>query len=47
MGHCSGIGSAAGIAGPANTANSVPLPASGQLFAALVDWGENDKHRPA
>lgn len=43
MGHCAGIGSAAGVAGPANTANSVPLPASGQLFAALVDWVENGK----
>jgi len=30
-------------AGPANTANSVPLPASGQLFAALVDWVESGK----
>lgn len=41
MGHCAGIGSATGVAGPANTANSVPLPASGQLFAALVDWVEH------
>jgi feruloyl esterase len=41
MGHCAGIGSATGIAGPANTASSMPLPASGQLFQALVDWVEN------
>jgi tannase/feruloyl esterase len=43
MGHCAGIGSAAGIAGPASTANSMPLPANGQLFAALVDWVESGK----
>ncbi|HEX3766189.1 MAG TPA: tannase/feruloyl esterase family alpha/beta hydrolase [Kofleriaceae bacterium] len=43
MGHCAGIGSATGVAGPANTANSMPLPVSGQLFAALVDWVENGK----
>ena len=41
MGHCAGIGSVNGLAGPANSANSVPLPATGQLFAALVDWVEN------
>jgi feruloyl esterase len=41
MGHCSGIGSATGILGPANTASSVPLPADGQLFTALVNWVEN------
>jgi hypothetical protein len=41
MGHCNGIGSVNEILGPANTANSMPLPASGQLFAALVDWVEN------
>jgi feruloyl esterase len=40
MGHCNGIGSATGILGPANTASSVPLPANGQLFTALVDWVE-------
>jgi feruloyl esterase len=40
MGHCSGIGSAAGTLGPANTANSMPLPANGQLFTALVNWVE-------
>lgn len=40
MGHCAGIGSATGIAGPANTVNSVPLPRNGQLFKALVDWVE-------
>jgi feruloyl esterase len=43
MGHCQGVGSAAGVAGPANTPNSVPLPAPGQLFAALVDWVEMGK----
>ncbi|MDB5999140.1 MAG: Feruloyl esterase, partial [Rhizobacter sp.] len=41
MGHCSGVGSVNGVAGPANSVNSVPLPASGQLFASLVDWVEN------
>jgi feruloyl esterase len=46
MGHCSGIGSATGIAGPANTVNTVPLPANHQLFQALVDWVEN-AHPPA
>jgi hypothetical protein len=43
MGHCAGIGSAVGISGPANTMNSMPLLASGQLFAALIDWVENGK----
>lgn len=43
MGHCAGIGSATGIAGPANTVNSMPLPAIGQLFKALVDWVETGK----
>jgi len=43
MGHCAGVGTAQGISGvsPPATANSVPLPATGQLFAALVNWVEN------
>lgn len=40
MGHCSGVGTEAGTAGPAPTANSVPLPASNQFFNTLVDWVE-------
>lgn len=40
MGHCAGVGSAQASAGPAANANSVPLPVSGQLFGALVDWVE-------
>jgi feruloyl esterase len=40
MGHCNGIGSVNGILGPPNTASSMPLPANGQLFTALVDWVE-------
>ena len=42
MGHCSGVGTQQGTVGvspPAN-ANSVPLPAPGQLFAALTAWVE-------
>ena len=41
MGHCAGVGTAQGASGPAATANSVPLPANGQFFNALVDWVEN------
>ena len=41
MGHCAGVGSVSGVAGPAATSNSVPLPKPGQLFSALVDWVEN------
>ena len=43
MGHCSGVGTAQGTAGvsPAATANSVPLPATGQLFSAVTNWVEN------
>jgi hypothetical protein len=41
MGHCSGVGSVSGTAGPAANANSVPLPANNQLFDALVAWVEN------
>lgn len=42
MGHCGGVGTAQGSAGPAANANSVPLPAQGQFFNALVDWVENN-----
>jgi feruloyl esterase len=43
MGHCGGVGTAAGTAGvsPAPTMNSVPLPAAGQLFTAMTGWVEN------
>jgi hypothetical protein len=37
MGHCAGVGSV----GPNANANSIPLPAPGQFFDALVDWVEN------
>lgn len=40
MGHCSGVGSVSGTAGPAANTNTVPLPKSGQLFDALVEWVE-------
>ena len=42
MGHCSGVGTAQGTAGvsPAVSANSLPLPVAGQLFASLTDWVE-------
>ena len=46
MGHCAGIGTAQSAAGPAATANSVPLPADGQFFNAHVDWVEN-KNAPS
>lgn len=39
MGHCAGVGSV----GPSANANTIPLPASGQFFDALVDWVENRK----
>jgi feruloyl esterase len=39
MGHCAGIGSVNGSAGPAL---NVPLPAANQLFGALVDWLEKN-----
>jgi hypothetical protein len=42
MGHCAGIGSVNGSAGPALNTNNVPLPATGQLFNALVEWLENN-----
>lgn len=41
MGHCAGIGSVSPSSGPAANTNSVPLPATGQFFNALVDWVEN------
>jgi feruloyl esterase len=37
MGHCGGVGSV----GPNANANTIPLPALGQFFGALVDWIEN------
>ncbi len=40
FGHCGGIGSVPGIAGPALDANHVPLPAPNQFFDALVAWVE-------
>ena len=40
MGHCSGVGTVSGSAGPAANSNSVPLPAADQFFNALVDWVE-------
>jgi hypothetical protein len=42
MGHCLGIGSVNGIAGISPVA-SPPLPAPGQLFAALTDWVEKSE----
>lgn len=41
LGHCGGVGSVSGSAGPAADANSVPLPAPTQFFDAMVDWVEN------
>ncbi|MGR4869331.1 tannase/feruloyl esterase family alpha/beta hydrolase [Variovorax sp. LARHSF232] len=41
MGHCAGIGTVSGSAGPAADANRVPLPTSNQFFEALVAWVEN------
>ena len=46
MGHCAGVGTVSGTAGPAADANSVPLPTQTQFFNALVDWVEN-KNAPA
>lgn len=43
MGHCSGYGGVNGTAGPAQTANTVPLPHADRqdLYAQLVNWVEN------
>jgi hypothetical protein len=46
MGHCAGVGTVSGAAGPAADTNSVPLPAQGQFFDALVAWVEQN-HAPA
>lgn len=43
MGHCSGVGAVSGTAGPALTANNVPLPSENQFFDALVDWVERGR----
>ena len=43
LGHCGGVGSVSGSAGPAADANSVPLPTSSQFFDALVAWVENQR----
>jgi Tannase and feruloyl esterase len=42
MGHCLGTGSVNGVAGVSPAANP-PLPAPGQLFAALTDWVEKSE----
>lgn len=41
MGHCAGVGTVSPTGGPVANANSVPLPASGQFFDALMNWVEN------
>jgi len=42
FGHCAGVGSVSGSAGPAADTNSVPLPTQAQTFNALVDWVEHN-----
>lgn len=42
MGHCAGVGSVSGSAGPPLNTNNVPLPATNQFFNALVEWVENN-----
>jgi feruloyl esterase len=45
MGHCVGVGSVNGSAGPPANPNNVPLPAinpTNQLFGVLVEWLENN-----
>jgi feruloyl esterase len=42
LGHCAGVGSVSGSAGPTADTNSVPLPTQAQTFNALVDWVEHD-----
>ncbi|WP_330834727.1 tannase/feruloyl esterase family alpha/beta hydrolase [Piscinibacter sp.] len=39
MGHCTGVGSVGGLPGISAQADP-PMPAAGQLFAALTDWVE-------
>jgi len=40
LGHCGGVGSVSGSAGPPADTNAVPLPTPDQFFNALVDWVE-------
>jgi feruloyl esterase len=40
MGHCSGVGTAPGTAGPAVTTSNFAQPAGGQLFGVLKAWVE-------
>jgi feruloyl esterase len=40
MGHCGGVGTAQGTAGPAVTTANLPQPAGGQLFSLLRAWVE-------
>jgi hypothetical protein len=42
-GHCGGVGSVSGNAGPAADANSVPQPAAEQFFDAMVAWVEKQQ----
>ncbi len=42
MGHCAGVGTVNGSAGPAATTNTIPLPGQAQFFNALVDWVEHN-----
>lgn len=42
-GHCGGVGSVSGDAGPAADANSVPQPAPEQFFDAMVAWVEKQQ----
>ena len=42
-GHCGGVGSVSGNAGPAADANSVPQPAPEQFFDAIVAWVEKQQ----
>jgi feruloyl esterase len=42
MGHCQGVGSVDGLQG-VSPVSAPPLPASGQLYAALVSWVEQGK----
>jgi hypothetical protein len=40
MGHCSGVGTAQGTAGPAVTTANFAQPAAGQLFSVMKAWVE-------